>query len=108
VWSPLAAGFLTGRYLRENPQGNGGRLSGFDIIPFDRERGYDVVARLKVIDDSHGTTPAQIALAWLLAKLHVTSVLMGASREDRRISSLTTSALWVCNSDQRKSLNSTR
>jgi aryl-alcohol dehydrogenase-like predicted oxidoreductase len=88
VWSPLAAGFLTGRYTRENPQGNGGRLSGFDIIPFDRERGYDVVARLKVIGDGHGATPAQVALAWLLAKPHVTSVLMGASREDQLVDNL--------------------
>jgi aryl-alcohol dehydrogenase-like predicted oxidoreductase len=37
VWSPLASGFLTCRYTRENPKNDGGRLAGFDILPTDRE-----------------------------------------------------------------------
>ena len=40
VWSPLAGGFLTGKYTRENPQGDGGRLTGFDMLPYDREKGH--------------------------------------------------------------------
>jgi aryl-alcohol dehydrogenase-like predicted oxidoreductase len=80
VWSPLAGGFLTGKYTRRDPQGGGGRLSGFDVIPFDRERGYDVVDRITEIGRAHGASPAQVALAWLLVKRHVTSVLVGASR----------------------------
>jgi aryl-alcohol dehydrogenase-like predicted oxidoreductase len=80
VWSPLAGGFLTGRYTRDNPQGDGGRLAGFDILPIDRERGYDVVDKLQEIAAARGATPAQIALAWLLAKSFVTSILIGASK----------------------------
>lgn len=80
VWSPLAGGFLTGKYSRQNPKGDGGRLATFDTIRYDRELGYDVVERLKGIAEAHGATPAQVALAWLLAKPAVTSVLLGASK----------------------------
>ncbi|QBD80298.1 aldo/keto reductase [Ktedonosporobacter rubrisoli] len=80
VWSPLASGFLSGKYTRENPGGNGGRLTGFDIIPFDRERGYDVVERLREIGGQHNASPAQVALAWLLSRPSVTSILIGASK----------------------------
>jgi aryl-alcohol dehydrogenase-like predicted oxidoreductase len=80
VWSPLAGGFLTGRYTRSNPQGDGGRLSAFDIIPFDRERGYDVVDALAGMARAHGVSIAAVALAWLLTRSVVASVLVGASK----------------------------
>jgi aryl-alcohol dehydrogenase-like predicted oxidoreductase len=80
VWSPLASGFLTGKYTRENPTGNGGRLAGFDILPFDREHGYTVVDKLREIGAQHNASPAQVALAWLLSRPHVTSILIGASK----------------------------
>jgi len=79
VWSPLAGGFLSGKYTRENPKGDGGRLTGFDIIPFDREHGYDVVQKLREIGQQHDASPAQVALAWLLSRPAVTSILVGAS-----------------------------
>jgi aryl-alcohol dehydrogenase-like predicted oxidoreductase len=80
VWSPLAGGFLTGKYTRGNPQGDGGRLTGFDILPYDRERGYTVVDKLKQIAAGRGATPAQLAIAWLLTRPVVSSVLVGASK----------------------------
>ncbi|MDR3509423.1 MAG: aldo/keto reductase [Caulobacteraceae bacterium] len=79
VWSPLAGGFLSGKYTREDPTGGGGRLSGFDMIPFDRERGYGVVDALKAVAARHGATPAAVALAWLMDRPAVASVLVGAS-----------------------------
>jgi aryl-alcohol dehydrogenase-like predicted oxidoreductase len=80
VWSPLAGGFLTGRYTRANPQGDGGRLSAFDFIPYDRERGYQLVDTLAQIGRAHEASIAAIALAWLLTRRSVTSVLVGASK----------------------------
>lgn len=80
VWSPLAGGFLSGKYTRENPGGSGGRLTGFDLIPFDREQGYDLVERLREIGARHAASVAQVALAWLLTRPFVSSVLVGASR----------------------------
>lgn len=80
VWSPLASGFLTGRYTRQDPTGGRGRISGFDFLPHDREKGYDLIDRMKAIGGRHNGSVAQIALAWLLAKPHVSSILLGASK----------------------------
>jgi aryl-alcohol dehydrogenase-like predicted oxidoreductase len=79
VWSPLSGGFLSGKYTRENPKGDGGRLSSIDMLPRDQEKGYQVVERLGEIAKEHGASHAQVALAWLLRKRGVTSVLMGAN-----------------------------
>ncbi len=80
VWSPLAGGFLSGKYTRENPQGDGGRLTGFDFLPYDREKGHSIVDKLRAIAASHGASPAQVALAWLLTRRGVASVLVGANK----------------------------
>ena len=80
VWSPLASGFLSGRYTRRDPTGGKGRLTGFDILPIDKERGYDLIDRMREIANDHHATVAQIALAWLLAKPHVSAILLGASK----------------------------
>ena len=78
VWSPLASGFLSGRYTRQDPTGGKGR--GFDFLPIDREKGFDLIDRMRDIASRHKATVAQIALAWLLAKPYVSTVLLGASK----------------------------
>lgn len=80
VWSPLASGFLTRRYTRQDPSGGKGRISGFDFLPHDKEKGYDLIERMKGIAGRHKATVAQVALAWLLGKPHVTSILLGSSK----------------------------
>jgi aryl-alcohol dehydrogenase-like predicted oxidoreductase len=80
VWSPLAGGFLTGKYTRENLQQSGNRLAGFDFLPFDKEHGFRVVEEMRAIAQAHGASVAQIAIAWLVAKPVVGSVILGASK----------------------------
>ena len=86
VWSPLAGGFLSGKYTRESFQqkekekDKGNRLAGFDFIPFDKEAGFRLVEKMREIGRAHGATVAQVALAWLLAKPFVTSVIVGATK----------------------------
>jgi aryl-alcohol dehydrogenase-like predicted oxidoreductase len=80
VWSPLAGGFLTGRYSRQDPSGGKGRLSDFSFIPIDREKGYDLIGKLQAIGKRHNASVSQIALAWLLEQPFVTTVLLGASK----------------------------
>lgn len=80
VWSPLAGGFLTGRYTRQDPTGGKGRLAEFDFPPIDREKGYAVIDRARAIATRHGGTVTQVALAWVLAKPYVTTILLGASK----------------------------
>jgi len=81
VWSPLVSGFLSGKYSRQNSGDKDDRMSGFDIMPFDREFGFGVVDRLRAIADRHKVSVAQVAIAWLLAKKAVSSVIVGASKQ---------------------------
>lgn len=81
VWSPLAGGFLSGKYTRE---GEGeGRRAGFDFPPVDKERGYDVVDVLRELAGAKGRSVAQLALTWLLYQKAVSSVIIGAKRPDQ-------------------------
>jgi aryl-alcohol dehydrogenase-like predicted oxidoreductase len=80
AWSPLAGGFLSGKYTREKPKGEAGdRLGGFEFLPYDRERGYALIDLLRSIGERRNASPAQISLAWLLTRPAVSSILVGAS-----------------------------
>jgi len=71
VWSALASGYLAGR--------SDGRRSAFPFPPVDDARGQEVLRELRRITAVTGATPAQVALAWVLRRRGVTSVIVGAS-----------------------------
>jgi aryl-alcohol dehydrogenase-like predicted oxidoreductase len=78
VWSPLAGGYLSGKY---SPGGEGageGRRASFDFPPIDRTRADACVEVMREVGKARGVSPARVALAWLLAKPHVMSVIIGA------------------------------
>jgi aryl-alcohol dehydrogenase-like predicted oxidoreductase len=79
VWSPLAGGFLSGKYTRDDPHPEGARRNTFQFPPLALPRAWAVVEALAEIAAGHQATPAQVALAWLLDKPFVTSVLVGAA-----------------------------
>ncbi|MGD2067293.1 MAG: aldo/keto reductase [Gemmatimonadota bacterium] len=84
VWSPLAGGFLTGKFRRADEKGPAGsRRSGFDFPPLDKEQGYDVVELLEELAEAKGATIPQLALAWLLQRDGVSSVIIGAKRVEQ-------------------------
>ena len=83
VWSPLAGGFLSGKYTRGDEASGDGRRANFDFPPVDRDRGYDVIEAMQPIAKAHGCTVAQVALAWLLHQPVVTTVIIGAKRIDQ-------------------------
>jgi aryl-alcohol dehydrogenase-like predicted oxidoreductase len=80
VWSPLAGGLLSGKYRRGEPAPAGSRLlSGWDEPPVrDQEKLYDIVEVLVAVAKDRGASPAQVALAWLLERPAVTSLVIGA------------------------------
>ena len=93
IWSPLAGGFLTGKYTRDNPTGGGGRRATFSIPPIDLERGYQAVETMQGIVQQHNITVAHVAHvanAWLLAKPDVSSIIVGASRPEQLAGNLAT------------------
>ena len=93
VWSPLASGFLTGKYTRDG-QGRG-RLDKFGFPPIDRERGFDILDTLTVMAREKSVEVAHIALAWLLQKPGVSTVLIGATNERQLRSNLKAAAVTL-------------
>lgn len=83
VWSPLAGGFLTGKYRRDQDDPEGSRRTSFDFPPLDKEQGYDVVEALGDMAEAKGVTIPQLALAWLFRRRGVTSVIIGTKKPDQ-------------------------
>jgi aryl-alcohol dehydrogenase-like predicted oxidoreductase len=77
VWSPLAGGFLSGKFTRDGGDATG-RRAGFDFPPVDKEKGFAILDVLREVSGRTGGTVAQTALAWILANDAVTSVIVGA------------------------------
>ncbi len=80
-WSPLAGGFLSGKFTREGQGPDGARRQAFDFPPLDKERGFNVIDAMRPLAEARGVSVAQIALAWLLHQPHVTSVIVGAKTQ---------------------------
>ncbi len=80
VWSPLAFGFLSGAYSREDLSKPDNRFSNFDMLGFDKDKGFAVVEVLRRLALARGVSVPQMAVAWLLAREGVTSVLLGATK----------------------------
>ena len=78
VWSPLAGGLLSGKFGPGANTPEGARRSTFDFPPVDKERAWPIVEAMREIGAAHGVSVARVALAWLLAKPHVMSVIIGA------------------------------
>jgi aryl-alcohol dehydrogenase-like predicted oxidoreductase len=79
-WSPLASGFLSGKYAKNESPPPGVRLEKWKerFAAFDNDRGWRTLDAVKATAKERRTTPAAVALAWLLAKPTVTSVIFGA------------------------------
>jgi aryl-alcohol dehydrogenase-like predicted oxidoreductase len=93
VWSPLAGGFLTGKYTSEDPTGEGGRRATFSVPPVDLERGDEAIERMREIAHARGVSVAHVAYAWLLAKPEVSSVIVGASNPQQLADNLAAAEL---------------
>jgi len=81
-WSPLAGGFLSGKYHQGQPPPEGARYTGASwkqrYATFDNARNWRILAAVEAIAKELGTTPAAVSLAWLLRKPVVASVIVGA------------------------------
>ena len=82
VWSPLAGGFLSGKYDRDGTTAEGRRVN-FDFPPINKDRAYDAIEVMREIAAARNCTVPQVALAWLLHQKVVTSVILGAKRVDQ-------------------------
>jgi len=79
-WSPLAGGLLSGKYERGRPKPAGSRMAEKEAWwkGYNKPQTWDVVDALRAVATEMSATPSQVALAWLLRKPAVTSVIFGA------------------------------
>jgi aryl-alcohol dehydrogenase-like predicted oxidoreductase len=107
VWSPLAGGLVSGKYRRDaSPSGQTRQLSGEWSEPpvRDQEKLYDTIEVLVDVASGHGASPAQVALAWLLGRPAVTSLVIGARTDDQLRDNLGAAALALT-ADERAALD---
>ena len=102
VWSPLAGGYLSGKY--QDGGAEKGRRDERAFPPVDEARGASVIAAMRPVAEAHGVSVAQVALAWLLHQRRVTSVIIGAKRIDQLQDNLAAAEL-VLTADELKALD---
>jgi len=84
VWSPLAGGFLTGKYSRTNPAPAGTRFAEAGaFVPFEKELGFRVLEALKQLAGRHNVSIARVALAWVLGRPAVSSVIIAGRKVEQ-------------------------
>ena len=110
VWSPLAGGLLTGKYRRgaggslEGPSGSR-QMSEWSEPPIhDPDRLFDTLDVLRKVADGHGASPAQVALAWLLERPGIASVVIGARTDEQLADNLAAADLRL-GADERARLD---
>jgi len=101
VWSPLAGGLLSGKYRRgAQPAGGSRQLTDWDEPPvYHRERLFDVVEALVEIGADRGVSAAQVALAWLLRRPGVVSLIVGARTDEQLADNLAAADLRLSDDD---------
>jgi aryl-alcohol dehydrogenase-like predicted oxidoreductase len=95
IWSPLAGGLLSGKYRRGQPPPPGSRHASEWSEPpvYDEDRLYDTVEVLVQVAEARGVSAAQVALAWLLARPGITTVIVGARTDEQLADNLAAAEL---------------
>lgn len=87
-WSPLAGGFLSGKFTKANPKPENSRRSDFDFPPIDKEKAYRLIDEMQTIAEAHHCSVATVALAWMLGKKFVTSIIIGAKDKNQLLENI--------------------
>jgi aryl-alcohol dehydrogenase-like predicted oxidoreductase len=97
VWGALAWGLLSGKYRRDGGDSGGGggegRRAQLDYPPVDRERAWACIDEMRAIGDAHGVSVARVAIAWLLSKPYVSTIVVGAKSLEQLDDNLAAMAL---------------
>jgi len=100
VWSPLAGGLLSGKYGPGSNGPEGSRRTTFDFPPVDRDRAWPCVAAMREVAAGHeGASVARVALAWLLSKPWVTTIIIGAKTPEQLHDNIAATELSLTSDD---------
>jgi aryl-alcohol dehydrogenase-like predicted oxidoreductase len=95
VWSPLAGGLLSGKFSEGAAGPEGARRSTFDFPPVDRQRAFRCVEAMRPIAQAHGVSVARVALAWVVHRPAVASVIVGAKTLEQLADNIAASELQL-------------
>jgi aryl-alcohol dehydrogenase-like predicted oxidoreductase len=99
-WSPLAGGFLSGKFTRsQTSTGGASRRDNFDFPVINKEKAYDIIDVLIRLGENHGVSAAEVALAWVRLQKGVTSTIIGAKTPQQLQSNLHSSTLQLSPED---------
>ena len=99
VWSPLAGGLLSGKFSADGKGPEGTRRASFDFPVVDKPRAFQVVDAMRPIAERHQVSVAQVALAWLLSRKQVSTVIIGAKTPEQLKDNLGASGLELTAED---------
>jgi aryl-alcohol dehydrogenase-like predicted oxidoreductase len=102
VWSPLAGGLLSGKFGPGAAGPEGARRAKFDFPPVNQDRAWACVAAMREVAEGHGTSVAQVALAWLLAKPWVSTIIIGAKTDAQLLDNIGAASLTLSADDMAK------
>lgn len=92
-WSPLAGGLLSGKFTRNNEVAGDSRRDTFDFPPVNKDKAYDIIDLLLQIGSAHQVSAAQVALAYILQKPAVTSIIIGAKKHEQLLDNIAATQL---------------
>ncbi|MFB9864569.1 aldo/keto reductase [Rufibacter immobilis] len=95
-WSPLAGGFLSGKFTRDQTStGGASRRDTFDFPIIDKEKAYDIIDVLLQLGEKHGVSAAEITLAWVRQQRGVTSTIIGAKKPEQLTSNIHSTTVYL-------------
>jgi aryl-alcohol dehydrogenase-like predicted oxidoreductase len=102
VWSPLAGGILSGKFSRDGAGPEGARRSTFDFPPVNKERAFALVDAMREIGAKYGASPARVALAFVLSRPFVTTVITGVKTLEQLDDNLAATELELAPEDLKR------
>ena len=101
-WSPLAGGFLSGKFTRDNEKAGDSRRDTFDFPPINKNKAYDIIDVMAEVGKAHSVSVAEIALAWVRQQKGVTSTIIGAKNVDQLNANIKSTEVHLSADDLKK------
>ncbi|MEI6823112.1 MAG: aldo/keto reductase [Bacteroidota bacterium] len=102
-WSPLAGGFLSGKFTRNKEvAGNNSRRDSFDFPPINKSKAYDIIDVMEEVAKNYNVSVATVALNWVIKQKGVTSTIIGAKTLQQLNDNIASVNLQLSNEDMQK------
>ena len=101
-WSPLAGGFLSGKFTRNNEIAGNSRRDSFDFPPINKQKAYDIIDVMAEIAKRHKVSVATVALAWVIKQPAITSTIIGAKNQQQLTDNIASTTLQLTPDDMQQ------